>query len=170
MRRLIFIMTLLAMALPQTASAQYEEYLELLRSDLRTARVAIFTEVLALSDSESTAFWPVYRNYETELMAIGDKRVALIKDYAANYATMTNEKAKDLLKGTFDLLDERSKVQQKYAKEFEKALPVTTVARFFQAERFVTGLVDLQIMAELPLIETVRDAVAEVRSEAAAKK
>ena len=149
---------LLAMALPQVAKAQYENYLELLRTDLKSERVAIFTEVLALSDSESTAFWPVYRLYENELAAMGDKRIALIKDYAANYNTMTNVKAEELIKGTFDFQDGRAKIQRKYAKEFGKILPATTVARFFQAERFVTGLVDLQIMSELPLVETVRDA------------
>ncbi len=159
MKRLVCAV-LLAMALPQAASAQYEQYLELLRSDLRAARVQIFTEVLVLSDSESTAFWPVYRKYEEELSAIGDKRVALIKDYAANYTTMTNEKAHELTAGTFSALDERSKIWQKYAKEFGKVVPATTVARFFQAERFVTGLVDLQIMSELPLIEAVSSAAA----------
>lgn len=157
MRRLLCAI-LLALALPKVAPAQYDDYLELLRSDLKTARVAIFTEVLALSDSESTVFWPVYRNYENELATLGDKRVALIKDYAASYDSMTNEKAQTLTKSTFELLDQRSKVQQKYAKEFDKILPATTVARFFQAERFITGLVDLQIMSELPLIETVYDA------------
>ena len=159
MKRLIFTV-LLAVALPQAASAQYEQYLELLRSDLKTARVQIFTEVLGLSDSESTAFWPVYRKYEEELSAVGDKRMSLIKDYAANYTTMNNEKAKTLTKGTFDLLAQRHKVWQKYAKEFGKVVPATTVARFFQTERFITGLVDLQIMSELPLVETVREAAA----------
>jgi hypothetical protein len=161
---------LLALVLPKAAPAQYEDYLELLRSDLKTARVAIFTEVLALPDSESTVFWPVYRNYENELAALGDKRVALIKDYAANYATMTDEKAQALTKGTFELLDERAKVWQKYAKEFGKVLPAVTVARFFQAERFITGLVDLQIMSELPLIETVHAAVADTAVADTTKK
>lgn len=159
MKRFIFAV-LLGVALPQAASAQYEQYLELLRSDLKSARVSIFTEVLGLSDSESTAFWPVYRKYEDELATVGDKRITLIKDYAANYATMTNEKAKELTKGTFDLLGQRQKIWEKYAKEFGKVVPATTVARFFQTERFVTGLVDLQIMSELPLIETVREAAA----------
>jgi hypothetical protein len=100
----------------------------------------------------------VYRNYENELSAMGDKRIALIKDYAANYNTMTNVKAEELIQGTFDFQDGRAKIQKKYAKEFGKILPATTVARFFQTERFITGLVDLQIMAELPLVETVHDA------------
>lgn len=152
---------LLILALPQVAPAQYEQYLELLRTDLKAARVQIFTEVLKLNDSESTAFWPVYRKYEDALAAVGDKRIGLIKDYADHYNTMTNEKAQQLTKSTFALLDERNKIWQKYAKEFGKVVPATTVARFFQTERFVTGLVDLQIMSELPLIETVRAAAAE---------
>jgi hypothetical protein len=158
MRRLSMCVAMLALALPQVAKAQYENYLELLRTDIKSERVAIFTEVLALPDSVATVFWPVYRNYENELSAMGDKRIALIKDYAANYNTMTNVKAEELIQGTFDFQDGRAKIQKKYAKEFGKILPATTVARFFQTERFITGLVDLQIMAELPLVETVHDA------------
>jgi len=67
MRRLFFAMTLLALALPQAASAQYEEYLELLRSDLKTARVAIFTEVLALSDRNPPPSGRCIANTKTSL-------------------------------------------------------------------------------------------------------
>jgi hypothetical protein len=160
MRRLTFLFVLLAVALPQVARAQYENYMELLRTDLKSERVAIFTEVLALSDSESTVFWPMYRNYENELSTMGDKRIALIKDYAAHFDSLSNAKAQELLRNTFDLQEQRLQIQEKYAKEFAKILPATSVARFFQAERFVTGLVDLQIQSELPLVKTVHDATA----------
>ena len=55
-------------ALPLMAQSYTpERYFELLRSDVRTAKVEILTEALDLSDAEAAAFWPVYREYETEL-------------------------------------------------------------------------------------------------------
>jgi len=155
---------MVAILVPATAMGQDEAYLELLRSDIATKKVAIFTEVLALSDAESEVFWPVYRNYTNELLAIGDKRVALIKDYAAHYDTLNNTQAEEMLKRSFAIADERAKLHKKYMGEFNKVLPATTVARFFQTERFLTNLIDLQISWELPLVETVREATMEDKS------
>ena len=36
-------------------------YAELLRSDVRTQKVAIITEVMGFTEAEDAAFWPVYR-------------------------------------------------------------------------------------------------------------
>jgi hypothetical protein len=152
-------------ALSATAWGQAETYddayLEMLRSDIRTQKTAAITQVLMLSDAESEAFWPVYRQYELELSKIADKRLALIKDYALHYDTLSNVKAGEILKTSFGLQEERLKLQRRYMKEFDKVLPTTTVVRYFQTERMIEELIDLQIMAELPLAMTVRDAVAQ---------
>ena len=76
-----------------------------------------------------------------------------------HYDTLNNVKAGEILKASFDLQEERLKLQKRYLKQFDKVLPTTTVARFFQTERMIEELIDLQISAELPLVMTVRDAV-----------
>ena len=53
-------------------------YAELLRSDVRTQKVAIITEVMGFTEAEDTAFWPIYREYDAEMAKLGDERVALI--------------------------------------------------------------------------------------------
>src|SRR3954471_18641253 len=47
-------------------------YAELLRSDLRSQHVAIITEVMQFTEPEDAKFWPVYRQYETDLAKIND--------------------------------------------------------------------------------------------------
>ena len=42
------------------AQAQ-DEYLELLRSDIRTEKVAIVTVAMQLDSEQSELFWPIYR-------------------------------------------------------------------------------------------------------------
>ena len=51
-------------------------YVELLRSDLRTQKVAVITEMMQFTEAEDAAFWPVYREYELELSRLNDERLA----------------------------------------------------------------------------------------------
>ncbi|MGE5845725.1 MAG: hypothetical protein ACM34O_03295, partial [Ignavibacteria bacterium] len=84
-----------------------DDLIELLKSDIKTNRKALVTEIMAFSDSESTVFWPIYREYEFELEALADKRVAIIKEFGTNYNTLTNEKSTGLMKSYFDFLEDR---------------------------------------------------------------
>src|SRR5258707_11396386 len=68
-------------------------YVELLRSDLRAQKVAVITEVMQFTEAEDAKFWPVYREYETELAKINDDRMALIKDYALSFEALTDATA-----------------------------------------------------------------------------
>ena len=95
MKKLFVVLALLLVA--KTAYAQ-EQYAELLMSDIKTQKVAVLTEAMALEEAQSEPFWQIYRDYDYELSAIVDQRIALIKDYAANFSTMTDEKADDLAK------------------------------------------------------------------------
>ena len=71
-------------------------YAELLRSDVRAEKVAILTEVMEFTEAEDKVFWPIYREYETELAKINDDRIALIKEYALGYETLTDATADGL--------------------------------------------------------------------------
>ncbi|UCD57770.1 MAG: hypothetical protein JSV16_01280, partial [Candidatus Hydrogenedentota bacterium] len=110
-------------------------------------------EVMQFSDEEAKAFWPIYREYELDLAKLGDARLALIKDYAENYESMTDEKAKDLVNEVFKLEGRRTKLKRKYFKKLDRVLPAKTVAKFFQLENQILLLIDLQIASNLPMIK-----------------
>jgi hypothetical protein len=129
-----------------------ESYLELLRADLKTQKVAIVTVNMGLTDAQGQVFWPIYRKYDAELTTFNDQRIALIKDYAENFEKMTDTKADALSKQVFALLGKRLKLQEKYYEEFAKALNPVLAAKFMQIERQINALVDLQIGSEIPLI------------------
>jgi len=140
-----------ALLFPAGALAQ-EEWLELLRSDIKTQKVELLTAAMKFTPQEADIFWPIYRQYEVELSKNGDARIALIKDYAANYETMTDVKAKELTEQMFKVEDERTKLRKDYFKKVEKALNATEAARFIQVERQIGLLLDTQIAAEMPLV------------------
>jgi len=150
MKRLLFVMVFV---LATTVGYAQDAYIELLRSDVKTKKVAIITEAMQFTNEEAKAFWPVYREYEFELTKIGDGRLELIKDYAQNYETMTDEKAKELVDRALKLEGKRTKLKKKYFKKFDKVLSSKTAAKFFQLENQINLLIDLQIASELPLIK-----------------
>lgn len=146
---LILFAGVLAGAVP--AQAQGEQYMELLRQDLKTTKIEVMTEAMALTDEQGEVFWPIYREYQTKVMEIGDKRIAMIKEYAENYENMTDEKANELMKQWFKQQNNRLGLLEKTAKKIAKATDPVTAARFIQVENAVNMIIDLQIAGELPL-------------------
>lgn len=149
----LFMALMLAGVTAQSASAQ-NDYMELIRSDIKADRVALVTEAMALSQAHADIFWPIYREYEFEQSKLGDVKIGLIKTYAEGYMSMTDELAKELMEDVFDLDKDILDLQKKYFKKMDKELPSAVAAKFFQIDRQILMLMNLQIAAELPLIMT----------------
>jgi hypothetical protein len=134
-----------------STSKDVDSQIEALRADMRADKTKIVSEAMNLNEKESKAFWPVYRQYESDLASLNDQRVALIKEYAAKYANMTDKDAKDLLNKAFDFEAKHTDLKRNYADEFmHKGLSPTTTAKFFQLEHRLDALVDVKLASELP--------------------
>ena len=138
-------------ALDDTRDMNLRAYSELIRSDLRTQHVAIIAAVMEFTEAEDARFWPVYREYEVELAKINDDRMALIKDYANNYGTLTDAVADNLVHGAFDLEARRHALKVKYYDRLKAVISPRAAARFFQVENQILLLLDLQIASSLPI-------------------
>jgi len=147
-------LVVLAVVLSSSAAfGQNEQYLELMREDVKTQKLAIVTEALQMTDDQSSVFWPIYREYDLELSKLGDRRLAIIKSFADNYEMMTDETAKTIADDSFKLRGDRLKLQKNYYKKVEKELGAVMAARWMQTERIIENLIDLQLAANLPLIQ-----------------
>ena len=136
----------------ETRDANLREYADLLRSDIRAQKSAILTEMMEFTESEDAKFWPIYREYEAELMKINDERLTLIKEYADNYEKMTDAVADRLARGALDVEGRRNALKTRYYDRFKTALSPRTAARFLQVENQILLLLDLQIAASLPIV------------------
>ena len=148
---LVIGMALFAAAVP--AQAQGEQYLELIRQDLVTAKTAYMTEGLALTTEQGDVFWPIYREYQNDLSKIGDRRIANIKDYAEHFAAMTDEKASEIIKNSFKNRKDALSLLEKTGKKVSKELDPVTAARFIQVENTLNLLINLQLAGEIPLFK-----------------
>jgi recombinational DNA repair ATPase RecF len=107
---------------------------------------------MQFTDSESTAFWPLYRDYSRDQNAIGDERVQLIKDYAQHFDAIDNAKADSMTQRLLTIDAKLVNLRQQYWPKFEKALSAKRAARFFQVDNRLTLLVNLQLISEIPLV------------------
>jgi hypothetical protein len=148
-----FLVVLCLALVPALASADsMDKYVEMMRNDVRTAKVRIITEALEMSSAQSDKFWPIQRQYETELAKLQDERIAMIKQYAADYESMNDAKATALMNHAMKLQDQRNALLKKYAGKVSKGVSPIIAARYVQVESFVQSLVDVQVRAEVPLI------------------
>jgi len=131
-----------------------QTYIELLRTDLNALKRQIINETMQLDDKQARIFWPIYNDFEADLDKLVDEKLAMVQDYAANFLTMTNEKADELAQRVMALDDQKMALRRKYYDLMKKSLPAILVVRFFQVENQIQLLVDLKIASNLPIIET----------------
>jgi len=136
-----------------TKEAAVEQEIKLLREDLRTDKKKIVAANMQLTEAEAVKFWPVYDAYTLETIKLNDTLQGLIKEYAQNYETLNDEKAKSLTKRTLELDEAATKLRLKYVPLFTKVISAKKTARFMQIDRRLGLLVNIQIAAGLPLVQ-----------------
>ena len=140
-------------ATAQDTASRVDAEIDLMRKDLRAQKKQIVATNLPLTPDEAVKFWPLYEQYTAETIKVNDKRVALIKEYATTYKTMTDAQASSYIKRWISIDEEASKLRLQYIPMFEKAVPEKKVAMFFQIDRRLGLLMELQLASELPLVE-----------------
>ncbi len=149
MRTMLSLAALIFLSIP--AQAQDAGETQSLRADLQAERTKLVAANLQLTDAEGAKFWPLYNEYRAQHSKLGDRTITLVEDYAQNYETLSDEKAKDLLKRQFQIEDDRLKLQRSYAGKFEKILPPKKVARYYQIERKLDAAVMYEAAQSIPL-------------------
>lgn len=135
------------------ATAQnYDDVIELLRADLRTEKEAIVMSSLALSETESALFTPIYAEYTTALRAHWEKRLALVDDYTQAKDDLSDKQALSFMKRLTALDEESVALRDTYAKKVANVLPATIAGRWMALERRLGQLFELQIANEVPLM------------------
>jgi hypothetical protein len=127
--------------------------LDLLRKDLRSKRKQLIAQNLKLTDPEATKFWPVYDQYVSELIVINDKKFGLIQDYADNWGKLTNEQSLSFIRQWLDADIATAQLRQKYVPIVSQVLDGRKSATFFQLDRRIAMMIELQVSSQMPLVQ-----------------
>jgi hypothetical protein len=140
-------------AAPKSQSAQLDQDVQLLRQDIRSKKKQMVAANLTLTDSEATKFWPIYDQYTAELVKINDEKYAVIKAFADAWGNMTDAQALGLTNRALAVEEKVAQLRIRYVPIFNQAVPGTKVATFFQIERRLQALIDLQLASQIPLVQ-----------------
>jgi hypothetical protein len=123
----------------------------LLRQDIRAMKMQVIGQNMSLSDTEAQKFWPIYKHYADDLHDVHNEKYALFKQYAETWATMTDEEALIYVRRSMEVDAEAQALRLKYVPVVNQVLPGKKAATFFQLERKLCLMVDLQLFSQIPL-------------------
>ena len=84
---------------------------------------------------------------------MNDDRFAVLKEYAKNYDTGTEEQADSFIKRWLALDQDNTQLRLKFNPEFEKVTSHKKTATFFQIDRRVSMMIEFQLASEVPLVK-----------------
>jgi hypothetical protein len=128
-----------------------DEDIALLRQDLRAMKMQVIGQNMSLSDTEAPKFWPIYNHYVKDLQEVNNQKYALLKQYAEMWATMTDEDALIYVRHWLEADGEAQALRLKYVPVVSQVLPGKKAATFFQLDRRLNMIIDLQLFSQIPL-------------------
>ena len=115
---IIFCLTLHVSLFAQNHRERYEQ--------IEAIKIAFITNKLDLITEEAQKFWPVYNNYQKELMELMKKR----REYRQKTDITPNDKINAELAYESKLLE----LKKKYKKLYSKVIPAEKILLLYQAE------------------------------------
>jgi len=139
-------------AKPEDAKPDITSDIELTRAAIQIKRQAIVTRAMDLKDAEAQAFWPLYREYRTEMFNVNDRYVTALVTYLDNYENLSDQLGEKLVNEYLSIEKARLDVKAKYVPRFRKVLPSKKVARFFQVDNKLDAFINAELASEIPLV------------------
>jgi hypothetical protein len=128
-----------------------DEDIALLRKDIRAMKMQVIGQNMSMSETEAEKFWPIYNHYVKDLSEVNDQKYALLKQYAEMWATMTDEDALIYVRHWLEADGQAQALRLKYVPVVSQVLPGKKAATFFQLDRRLNMIVDLQLFSQIPL-------------------
>ena len=123
----------------------------LLRKDLRAMKMQVIGQNMSLSDAEGERFWPIYNHYVKDLQEVNNQKYALLKQYAEMWETMSDQDAMIYVRHWLEADGEAQALRLKYVPVVSQVLPGRKAATFFQLDRRLNMIIDLQLFSQIPL-------------------
>ena len=141
----------------QDQEPDIDSTIAMVRANMQADRTALITAGMQFSDKDGAAFWPIYEQYQRERSKLDDRRAAVIKQYTQKYPNLTDAEAKAMADEMLDCDSRLAELKKKYYKRFNRVLPALTVTKFFQLERRVDLMMDMQVESSLPPLTQAKD-------------
>lgn len=133
-------------------ATNFTDAMEVVRTAYQADRQVFVAENLPLTEKESAAFWPLYRQYRADMEKLGDGLMKLVLEYADVFPDVPEDRARQLLKDYSALEEKLADTRKSYLKKAGKVLPAAKVLRWAQLENRMDLGLRLQMAGAIPLV------------------
>ena len=147
----VVLVAAVAAAVPSATAQTVKETLDVTRQAVETQRRVLVSGALPLTEAEAKAFWPLYDDYEKERRRIEERSNRLVADFMASAASLTDTRAKAMLKEALEVDDARLALRRTFTERMAKAIPPRKLVRFFQIDNKLDSVVRADISRQIPL-------------------
>ena len=137
-------------------TAASEQDIQMLRENIRASRKKVVAANMNLTAVEATKFWPIYDQYQQGLNKIGDARWQLMKEYAASYPNVSADQAQSFMARSTQIDQQMIALREQYVPIFEKVLSPKKTALWYQIDRQIDLVVNMQLASLLPLVDPTK--------------
>ncbi|HEY6198125.1 MAG TPA: hypothetical protein VI231_05910 [Candidatus Binatia bacterium] len=128
--------------------------MQIVREKIKADKKLLVAANMDLTESEATAFWPVYDQYQKDLQKINQRIVKVIEGYAEDYRnrSLSDDKARKLIDEALAIDKAEADLKSAYAPKLTKVLPARKAMRYLQIENKIRAVVRYDIASGVPLV------------------
>ena len=148
------VVSLLPLSLIAQTSKTTNADMQILLDKIKADKKLLVAANMEMTETEKTAFWPIYDAYQKDLQGINERMAKSIRSYADAYnaKSITNEQAKKLTDEVLAIEADEAKLRSTYATKLGAALPARTVARYLQIENKIRAALRYDMASSIPLV------------------
>ena len=144
--------TLILITIVTFSNYSQNENIDLVQSVIGIKKKEAFKSFMILNNSNNDIFWELYDEYELKRKELGKERIELLENYVNKYDNMNEESTAMALKQMITMTSDLNKLIASYSKKIKKSAGAKPAGQFFQLETYITSVVRVSIMENIPLI------------------
>ncbi len=152
MKSFYFILVVLFVTSLNAQTKYFETNIDETRADLAEIGKEIVAQNVEMTPDQATIFWPLFDEYDKEDHQLGDKEVEILENYMLNYYAMDQEEGSKILNDIMQIRLDRLNLEKEYVDKMNNVLPFNVVGKFYQVNRRLNLLIDVQKAVKIPLL------------------
>ncbi len=106
------------------------------RNEIESYKIAYLTQKMELSPEDARIFWPIYKNWQDEQMALRKERSQKMISYRKieDIENLSDAEVQTLLTNEFNLKQRSLNLEKKYFNLLRAKLPIKTVGKYYRAQ------------------------------------
>ena len=129
-----------------------KEEIDLFQAAFGMDKKAVVADFVKPSEAQKAAFWKLYDEYETQRKDLGKQRIALLKEYAETYTTMTGPQADTWTKKVIELQKKTDNLIVTYYGKVKVVSDGLVATQFYQIENYILTAIRMQVLDNVPFI------------------